>query len=108
MGIAYKNLKAILVFIDKAGYAQPPLKAVAAALSSIFTVIDVCTVASQWAVRELMSLTRQKVNQNKADYEDIRQKLEAILSIAQKHAQNGPQQRPLDRRLEELATCVAL
>ena len=91
-GIAYKNLKAILVLIDKVGYAQPPLKAVAAALSSIFTVIDVCTVTSQWVVRELMSLMRQKVNQNKADYDDIREKLEAILSIAQKHAQNGPQQ----------------
>ena len=107
MGIAYKNLKAVLVLIDKVGNAQPPLKAVAAALSSVFTVIDVCTAALQWVVRELMSL-RQKVNQNKADYDDIRKKLEAIVSIAQKHAQNGPQRRPLDRRLEELATCVVL
>ena len=107
-GIAYKNLKALLVLIETVGYALPPVKAVAAGINSILTVVDVCTAASQWVVRELMSLMRQKVNQNKEDYDDIRQKLEAILSIAQKHAQNGPQQRPLDRRLEGLARCVVL
>ena len=72
------------------------------------TVIDVCTAASQWVtVRGLMSLMRQNVVQNKADYDAIRQKLEAILSMAQKHRQDGSQ-RPLDRRVEELAMCVVL
>ena len=107
-GIAYKNLKALLDLIETVGYALPPVKAVAAGLNSILMVVDVCTAASQWVVRELMSLMRQKVRQNKEDYDAIRQKLEAILSIAQKHAQNRPQQRPLDRRLEELAQCVML
>ena len=109
--IAYKGLKALLAVIDKVGYALPPLKAATAGLSSIMTVVDVCTAASQWAtVQELMSLMRQNVVQNKADYDSIRQKLETILSIAQKHAWNGPQhwQQPLDRRLEELAKCVVL
>ena len=49
----------------------------------------------------------QNVVQNKADYDIIRQKLEAILSIAQKHWQDGSQ-RPLDHRVEELAMCVVL
>ena len=74
------------------------MKAAAAALSSVLTVIDVCTAASQWViVQDLMSLMRQNVIQNKADYDTIRHKLEAILSIAQKHWQDGSQQ-PLDRR----------
>ena len=107
--IAYKGLKATLVLIDEVGYALPPLKAVAAALNSIMTVVDVCTAASQWvAVWELMSLMRQKVAQNKAEYDAIKRKLDAILSIAQKHAENGPQQRPLDLRVKGLAKCVML
>ena len=54
-----------------------------------------------------MSLMRQNVVQNEADYNTIRQRLDAILSIAQKHWQHGSQ-RPLDRRVEELAMCVML
>ena len=58
-------------------------------------------------MRELTSLMRQNVVQNKADYDAIRQKLEAILSMAQKHRQEGSQ-RPLDRRVENLAMCVVM
>ena len=58
-------------------------------------------------MRELMCLMRQKVGQNKEDYDAIRQKLEAILSIAEKHQQDGSQ-RALDRRVENLAMCVVL
>ena len=107
--IAYQGLKSSLDVIDKVGSVPPPqVKAAAAALSSVLTVIDVCTTASQWViVQELMSLMRQNVIQNKADYDTIRHKLEAILSIAQKHWQDGSQ-RPLDRRVEELAMCVVL
>ena len=43
--IAYKGLKAVLDVIDKVGYALPPLKAAAAGLGSVLTVIDVCTFA---------------------------------------------------------------
>ena len=96
--------------IDKVGYALPPLlKAAAAGLSSVLMVIaNVCTAASQWVtVQELMGLMRQNVVQNKADFDTIRQKLDAILSIVQKHRQDGSQ-RPLDRRVEELARCVVL
>ena len=86
----------------------PPVKAAAAAISSVLTVIEVCTAASQSViVRELMCLMRQNVVQNEADYDAIRHKLEAIRSIAQKHWQDGSQ-RPLDRRVEELAMCVVL
>ena len=57
--IAYKGFKALLDVLDKVGYALPPLKAAASGLSSVMTVIDVCTAASQWVtVRELMSLMR--------------------------------------------------
>ena len=45
--IAYKGFKALLDVLDKVGYALPPLKAAAAGLSSVMTVIDVCTAASQ-------------------------------------------------------------
>ena len=104
--ITYKGFKALLDVLDTVGYALPPLKAAAAGLSSVMTVIDVCTAASQCVtVGELMNLMRQNVVQNKADYDAIRQKLEAILSIAQKHRHDGSQ-RPLDRRVEELAMCV--
>ena len=106
--MAYKGFKALLVVLDKVGYALPPLKAAAAGLSSVMTVIDVCTTASQWVtVRELMGLMRQNVVQNKADYDAIRQKLEVIISMAEKHRQDGSH-RPLDRRVEELAMCVVL
>ena len=106
--IGYKGFRALLDVLDKVGYALPPLKAAAAGLSGVLTVIDVCTTAShRVSVGELMSLMRQNVVQNKADYDEIRHKLEAILSIAQKHRQDGSQ-RPLDRRVEELATCVVL
>lgn len=44
---------------------------------------------------------RQNVVQNQNDYEAIRQKLEAILSMAQKYQQHGSQ-RALDLRVEEL------
>ena len=50
---------------------------------------------------------KQTVVQNKADYDAIRKKLEAILSITQKHRQDGSQ-RALDRRVEILAMCVLL
>ena len=106
--LAYNGFKALIVVLDKVAYALPPLKAAAAGLSGVMTVIDLCTTASQWvSVGKLMSLMRQNVVQNKADYDAIRQKLEAILSIAQKHRHDGSQ-RPLDRRVEELATCVVL
>ena len=84
------------------------MKATTAALSGVMAVIDVCTAASQWVtVRDLMSLMRQNVVQNKADYDAIRQKLEAILSIVEMHRQDGSQ-RPQDRRIENLAMCVIL
>ena len=106
--IAYKGFKALLDVLEAVGYALPPLKAAASGLSRVMTVIDVCTAASQWiTVRELMSLMRQNVVQNKADYDAIRQKLEAILSVAQKYRQDGSQ-RSLDRRVEELAMYVVL
>ena len=56
---------------------------------------------------ELTSLMRQNVVQNKEDYDAIRQKLEAILSMAEKHRQDRFQ-RPLDRRVENLAVYVVL
>ena len=106
--VAYKGFKALIVVLDTVGYALPPMKAAAAGLSRVMTVIDVRTAALQWVtVRELMSLMRQNVVQNKADYDAIRQKLEAILSIAQKHRQDGSQ-RLLDRRVGDLAMCVVL
>ena len=97
-----------MIVLETVGGALPPLKAAATGLSSVMTVIDVCTTASQWVtVRELMSLMRQSVVQNREDYDAIRQKLEAILSMAEKHRQYGSQ-RPLDRRVDELAMCVVL
>ena len=53
----------------------------------------------------LISSTKQKVVQNKKDYDEIIQKLEAIVSMAQKYQQHGSQ-RALDRRVEELSMCV--
>ena len=106
--LAYNGFKGLIAALDTVGYALPPMKAAAAGLSRVMTVIEVCTAASQWvSVGELMSLMRQNVVQNKADYDAIKQKLEAILSMAQKHRQDGSQ-RLLDRRVEELATCVVL
>ena len=46
--MAYKGFKALLDVLDKVGYSLPPLKAAAAGLSRVMTVIDVCTAASQW------------------------------------------------------------
>ena len=84
------------------------MKAAATGLSSVMMVIDVCTTASQWVtVWELMSLMRQNVAQNKADYDAIRTKLEVILSVAEKHRQDGSQ-RGLNRRVENFAMCVVL
>jgi hypothetical protein len=40
--IAYEGFKALLVMLDNVGYALPPLKATAAGLSSVMTMIDVC------------------------------------------------------------------
>ena len=106
--VAYKGFKALIVVLDTVGYALPPMKAAAAGLSRVMTVIDVRIAASQWVtVRGLMSLMRQNVVQNKADYDAIRRKLEAILSVAQKHRQDGSQ-RLLDRRVGDLAMCVVL
>ena len=106
--MAYKGFKALLDVLETVGYAVPPMKAAAAGLSKVLALIDVCTAMSQWmTVWELMSLMRQKVGQNKADYDAIRQKLEVIISMAEKHRQNGSH-RPLDRRVEELAMCVVL
>ena len=39
----YNGFKILLDVIDKVGYAVPPLKAAAAGIRSIMTVIDVCT-----------------------------------------------------------------
>ena len=47
----------------------------------------------------------QNVVQNKKDYEAITQKLEAIITIAQQYQQHGCQ-RALNRRIEDLSTCV--
>jgi hypothetical protein len=41
-GIAYNGFKAVLVMLDRVGYALPPLKATASGLSSVMTMIDVC------------------------------------------------------------------
>ena len=45
--IAYKSLNALLVVLDAVGYALPPLKAAAAGLTGVMTIIDVCTAALQ-------------------------------------------------------------
>ena len=50
---------------------------------------------------------RQRVANNEADYDAVKTKLEVILSMAEKHRQDGSQ-RLLDRRVEELAMCVVL
>ena len=47
----------------------------------------------------------QNVMRNEKDYEAMIQKLEAIITIAQKYQQHGCQ-RALDRRIEDLSTCV--
>ena len=109
--LPYNGLKALLAVIDKVGYALPPLRALAAGLGSVLTVIDVCTAASPWVtMRELMDLMRQKTIKNKADYDVIRLTLGAILSMAQEHQhrQDETQRRALDRRVEKLAKCVVL
>ena len=49
----------------------------------------------------------QNVVQNKKDYEEITQKLEAIITIVKKYQQHGCQ-RALDRRIEDLSTYVVL
>ena len=48
--IAYKGLKGLLDVLDRVGYALPPLKAAATGLSSVLTVIDVCTSSGQVSV----------------------------------------------------------
>jgi hypothetical protein len=50
---------------------------------------------------------RQKVGQNKIDFEAIRHKLAAIVSTAEKYKQRGSLQ-VRDRRAENLSTCVVL
>ena len=57
-------------------------------------------------VRTKHTPTSQNVAQNKNDYEAITQKLESIVTIAQKYQQHGCQ-RALDRRIEDLSMCVA-
>ena len=37
-----------MIVLDTVGGALPPLKAAAAGLSGVMTVIDVCITASQW------------------------------------------------------------
>ena len=106
--MTYKGAKALLVVLDTVGYAHPAMKAAAAGLSRVVKVIDVCTAPSQWVtVPELITLMRQNVVQNKADYDTIRHTLEAIVSMAENHRQDGSQ-RSLDRRVEELAMCLVL
>ena len=56
-------------------------------------------------VRTKYTPASQNVVQNKEDYEAITQKLESIVTIAQKYQQHGCQ-RALDRRIEDLSTCV--
>ena len=45
--IAYKGFKALLDVLDTVGYAVPPMKAAAAGLIKVVTLIDVCTAVSQ-------------------------------------------------------------
>ena len=47
----------------------------------------------------------QNVVLNKKEFEAITQKLESIITITQKYQQHG-RQRALDRRIEDLSTCV--
>ena len=56
-------------------------------------------------VRTKHTPVSQNVVKNKKDYEVITQKLETIITIAQKYQQHGCQ-RALDRRIEDLSTCV--
>ena len=44
--MAYKGFKALLGILDTVGYALPPMKAAAAGLSRVMTLIDVCIAAS--------------------------------------------------------------
>ena len=56
-------------------------------------------------VRTKNAPASQNVVQNKKDYEAITQRLEAIVTIAQRYQQHGCQ-RALDRRIEDLSMCV--
>jgi hypothetical protein len=49
----------------------------------------------------------QNVAHNEKDYEAIREKLKAIILMAEKYKQHGSQ-RALDRRVEELSMWVVL
>ena len=44
--MAYKGLKALLDVLETVGYALPPMKAAAAGLSRVMTLIHVCIAAS--------------------------------------------------------------
>ena len=102
----YNGSKILLDVIDKVGYAVPPLKAAAAGIGRIMTVVDVCNSRRlAIAMRTKHTPASQNVVQNKKDYESIAQKLESIITIAQKYQQHGCQ-RALDRRIEDLSTYV--
>ena len=100
--MAHEGFKALLVVLGTVGNTVPPMKAAAARLTKVLTLIDVCIAASQWMiVRELMTLMRQNVVKDKADYDAIRQTLEGIISMAVKLRQDGSQ-RHLNRKVEEM------
>ena len=101
----YNGSKILLDVIDKVGYAVPPLKAAAAGIRHIITVVDVCTSHLETTMLSLTTPASQNVVQNKKDYEAIAQKLEAIITIVQKYQQHGCQ-RAIDRRIEDLSKCV--
>ena len=57
--MAYKGFKALLDVLETVGYAVPPMKAVAAGLSKVLALIDICTAMSQWmTVWELIIVAR--------------------------------------------------
>ena len=82
----------------------PGLKVAAVGMRRIMTVVDVCTSQCLNYILELRHPASQNVVQNKKDFEAIAQKLESIITIAQKYQQYGCQ-RALDRRIEDLSTC---
>ena len=63
------------------------------------------SVPSDSHVRTEHTPASQNVVQNKNDYEAMTQKLEAIITIAQKYQQHGCQ-RAIDRRIEDLSMSV--
>jgi hypothetical protein len=105
--VAYEGLKLVLEGLSECSAMCPPLKTAVGALLTFIKIVDVCGSCKAYFHKSFIIYScDQGVLTNKKDFEDLQQKLDAILLIVKKYHEVDDGLKALNHRIEQFSECV--